>query len=322
MKKNFLGYPLRPSHSASDESLAFTTDPRSVSTFSVHSVRGSASRLPAKFGGTGRVGALTLKQQSTLDRCRTEMMSEGLFNPDRHTDYLILRFLRARKFDLEATMKMIRACEQWRRDFKVDELYRNFEFPEEKVVESLYPRYYHKTDRFGRPVYFEEAGSADITELFKVTTEDRMIKHFISGYEKLVREKFPACSAYAERNIEECLVIMDLKGLSLKEAPRALSFVRRTTAIAQDYYPEQLGRMYVINAPLLFSSIWNLIKNFLDEVTASKIVILGSKYTSSLLKDIAPENLPEKFGGSCRCENEGGCRHSDAGPWRPPPVDI
>jgi hypothetical protein len=41
---------------------------------------------------------------------------------------------------------MFEASEKWRKDFKVDELYDNFEYPEKEEVDKWYPQYYHKTD--------------------------------------------------------------------------------------------------------------------------------------------------------------------------------
>jgi hypothetical protein len=35
-----------------------------------------------------------------------------------------------------------------------------------------------------------------------------------------------------------------------------------------------------------------------------------------LLQQIAAENLPSQFGGTCQCN--GGCELSDAGPWQDP----
>jgi CRAL/TRIO domain len=90
----------------------------------------------------------------------------------------------------------------------------------------------------------------------------------------------------------------------------------RASAIGQDRYPESMGKFFIINAPFAFWAVWSIIKPWLDEVTVSKIDILGGGYKDALLKQIPPENLPEEFGGTCHCP--GGCSLSDAGPWHHP----
>lgn len=75
-----------------------------------------------------------------------------------------------------------------------------------------------------------------------------------------------------------------------------------------------MGKFYIINAPWAFSAVWAVCKRWLDEVTVSKINILGSDYQTSLLQQIPAENLPKQFGGSCSCIE--GCSLSDAGPWK------
>jgi hypothetical protein len=71
--------------------------------------------------------------------------------------------------------------------------------------------------------------------------------------------------------------------------------------------------MAIINAPLLFTAVWGIIRNFLDHKTQSKIHIFGTNYKAQLLKLIDSESLPTYLGGSCQCK--GGCRFSDSGPW-------
>jgi hypothetical protein len=46
-------------------------------------------------------------------------------------------------------------------------------------VQEVYPHNYHKTDKKGRPIYIERLGLMKIDELFKVTTEERLVKHYI-----------------------------------------------------------------------------------------------------------------------------------------------
>lgn len=42
---------------------------------------------------------------------------------------------------------MFAASEQWRKDFKVDELYETFDYQEREAVNQIYPQFYHKTDK-------------------------------------------------------------------------------------------------------------------------------------------------------------------------------
>jgi hypothetical protein len=109
---------------------------------------------------------------------------------------------------------------------------------------------------------------------------------------------------------------MDLKGVGITSIPSVYSYVRQASEIMQNYYPERLGKMYIINAPWGFSNAFSIVKGFLDPVTVNKIYVLGSAYKSELLSQVPPENLPVEFGGSCNCE--GGCELSDQGPWQNP----
>ena len=65
-----------------------------------------------------------------------------------------------------------------------------------------------------------------------------------------------------------------------------------------------------------FSTVWSIVKPWLDEVTVAKIDIVSSGMVKEkLLSQIPAENLPVEFGGTCQCV--GGCSLSDAGPWNP-----
>mmetsp|Transcript_90097 Transcript_90097/g.124377 ORF Transcript_90097/g.124377 Transcript_90097/m.124377 type:complete len:112 (-) Transcript_90097:134-469(-) len=77
-----------------------------------------------------------------------------------------------------------------------------------------------------------------------------------------------------------------------------------------------MGNLFVINAPMLFSGIWAVVKGFLDERTRNKIKILGGSYLKTLLEFVNEEDLPAFIGGTCTCEEYGGnCLTSNRGPW-------
>ena len=68
--------------------------------------------------------------------------------------------------------------------------------------------------------------------LFKVTTEERLMGHYVHTYEQLVRLRFPACSAAHGSRIEQGCNIMDLTNASMKLfSSRARGFVQLASKI-------------------------------------------------------------------------------------------
>ena len=159
------------------------------------------------------------------------------------------------------------ACEKWRAELGVDELVHSFEYTEKARVFDYYPQYYHKTDRDGRPVYFEQCGKIDLAHMYKITSEERMLRNLVVEYERLADLRLPTCSRMAGRLVETCCTVMDLGGVGLTSVSQVYGFVKKVTAISQNYYPERLGKLYIINAPWGFSSAFKLIRGCLDPVT-------------------------------------------------------
>ena len=111
----------------------------------------------------------------------------------------------------------------------------------------------------------------------------------------------PYCSKLANKRIEQQITIIDLKGFNVSpilfnSAVRA--YVQMSSTIAQDFYPELLGQMIIVNAPFLFNMLWTIIKVWLDKKTKKKIQIYGSGYKKDLLKLIDADQLPDFLGGN------------------------
>jgi len=265
----------------------------------------------------GHPGHTTPEQDAAVAQLRMSLEQAG------HTKNLdtltLLRFLRARKFDVKLAEKLFVDCEKWRAEYAgvgVEELVRTFDYKERPEVFKYYPQYYHKTDKDGRPLYIEQLGSVDLTALHKITSEERMIQNLVCEYEKMADPRLPACSRKSGYLLETSCTIMDLKGVGIGKASSVYGYLGAVSTISQNYYPERLGKMYVINAPWGFSGVFSIVKKFLDPVTSAKIHVLGSGYQKELLAQVPAENLPKAFGGSCECEK--GCQLSDAGPWWDP----
>ena len=269
---------------------------------------------------SGFYDELNQAQYNALQQWKQNLTSQNVVpNLDNYDDLFLLRFLRARKFDLEKTMEMFKKFLQWRIDMKVDELRESYQMENLIQIKKLYPHGYHKTDKQGRPIYIELYDKTDVKGLFKITTEDKMVKYYIKQYERQIKYIFPACSAVVKRPVEQSCTVLDANGIGITSLFGPIKgFVKLASDIGQDYYPEMLGKMTIVNVGFLFRAVWSLVKSFIDPKTQNKINLLKSSYTDDLLVLIDAENLPHFFGGKCTCSgflyNFLG---SDIGPWNP-----
>ena len=261
------------------------------------------------------------KQQFDALQVWKQQLTDGkvIENFEVYDDLFLLRFLRARKFDLVKTMEMFKKFLKWRIEKKVDEIRETFEIDNIIEIKRLYPHGYHRTDKIGRPIYIELYDKTDVKALFKITTEEKMINYYIKQYERQMKYIFPACSAVVQRPVEQSCTILDANGIGITSLVGPIKgFLKLASDIGQDYYPEMLGQMTIVNTGFFFRAIWNMVKSFIDAKTQSKIKLLNSSYKDELLKIVDEDKLPSFFGGKCTCDNfVHGCLGSDIGPWNP-----
>nr|GMD93758.1 phosphatidylinositol/phosphatidylcholine transfer protein SFH6-like isoform X1 [Ipomoea batatas] len=248
---------------------------------------------------------------------REVLTMEGLL-PARHNDHHeLLRFLKARKFDIGKAKHMWQNMLQWRRDFGADTIMEDFVFTERNEVLQFYPQGYHGVDKVGRPIYIERIGKINLDKLLEVTTLDRYIRYHVQEFEKSLSIRFHACSKAAKRHIDTSLTILDVEGVALTNLTKTVrEVVMQLQKIDNDFYPETLGQMFIVNAGPGFRLLWNVLKPFLDPDTTSKIHVLGNCYQRKLLEVVDERELPGFLGGSCTCTEHGGCLRSDRGPWK------
>ena len=232
-----------------------------------------------------------------------------------NNDFLI-RFLRAKNLNIKKTTRTILDYFHWKAKMNLDDIYLNYQFKEKYRMQLLFPHGFHKITKDGYPVYFEIMGNYNISELLKLATFDDMLRYEIKIMEIMDRDYFKICSKLKGSYIYEIFSIMDFKGISASILnPKFFGYMKEMSKL-QDYYPENLAGCYVINAGIVFRSLYFACKAFLSEKNKEKIKVFGENYQEGLLEKIDKDNLPKFYGGSCECP--GGCLFSNAGPWKKP----
>ncbi|XP_044189439.1 SEC14-like protein 2 [Thunnus albacares] len=244
---------------------------------------------------SGRVGDLSSKQNEILTEFRGRIQDILPNLPAQHDHYL-LRWLRARSFNVQKAETMIRKHVEFRRQMKVDTIISDWKPPE--VIEKYVSGGMCGYDREGSPIWYDVIGPLDPKGLLLSATKQDFMKTKIRDTEMLQRE----CRRQSEKlgkNIEAISLIYDCEGLGLKHIWKpAIEAYGEILTMFEENYPEGLKRVFLIKAPKMFPMAYNLIKHFLCEETRRKIIILGSNWQEVLRKHIDPEQLPEVYGGT------------------------
>ncbi|KAK4875148.1 hypothetical protein RN001_011570 [Aquatica leii] len=210
-----------------------------------------------------------------------------------HDDYFLVRWLRARSWNVEAAEKMLRASLQWRLFWDVDDGLKTWEPP--KALGLYYPSGSTGCDKNGSPVIFVPFSGLDIIGILHCSSKQDMIKLTI----QILEQYLEIARTTSANNI---VVIFDMDGFNLKHyAWRPAAEV--VIALLQMYeanYPEILKACYIINAPAVFAVAFTVVKRFLNDYTLGKISIFKSdprKWRKVLREHIPPEILPKYYGG-------------------------
>ncbi|CAI7673110.1 hypothetical protein N7533_009694 [Penicillium manginii] len=218
-----------------------------------------------------------------------------------HPDSLLLRFLRARKWDVGKAFTMLATNILWRKEMEVDddilpkgELYALEQSRDDKLSSKEKKEgndfiaqlktgksFLHGFDRQGRPVNYVRvkihkpgAQSEEVLE--------RYIVHVIESTRLIVAPP-----------VETGTIVFDMTGFGLSNMEyQPVKFIIKCF---EANYPESLGQLLIHNAPWIFSGIWKLIHGWMDPVVASKVHF--TKSVKDLDKYISRDQIPRELAG-------------------------
>jgi len=252
---------------------------------------------------------LTPANKALLDEMHQWVKAENINLSDLCTHYLhgsllLLRYLRANTFNTKKAKKHIEKTIEWRKTQNIPELMK--QSPEEilgcKMADIVdnFPHWHYGYDRSGRPILFKQQGEFDVKAIKRICggSFDRVIRYHVWEQELINRVCYEQ-SLKSKTIIETLMVVWDVKGMQMSTLSSDFrSLMSSMIKMDQDYYPETLGKIMIVNAPSVFPMIWGVIKPWLDAVTAAKVSIKGSEYKAMLIESLGMENVPANYGGT------------------------
>ncbi|ORC88365.1 uncharacterized protein TM35_000172370 [Trypanosoma theileri] len=259
---------------------------------------------------------------------------------------LAYKYLKARRWNTAKAMEMVNKTMQFREEHNADsvplfpcafhlrgydenDIMKTLNEPcaeEQREVDMCYlamtPYYstgYHYWDKEGHPVLYDFSGRCDVKGLLKsisrVTPVGSQIKDIFLSYhlymnfvqERLVRYADIKSVEKGGRRILGTTVVLDAEGLNMGMiGSQIIDVVRGIFNMDQEYFPETLHRLFVINCPSIVMYAFGLLKGSIDENTQQKVIFCSKAQSLDVLKKVIDEDkIPKILGGSCECP--GGC---------------
>ncbi|GFG33633.1 hypothetical protein Cfor_03387, partial [Coptotermes formosanus] len=245
------------------------------------------------------LGELSLLQESRLVQLRKWVAD--LQKGKVPSDSTLLRFLRARDFNVEKAREMLSQSLIWRKKHQVDRILSEYQTPQ--VVKDYFPGGWHHSDKDGRPLYLLRLGQMDVKGLLKAVGEEGLLQLTLHVCEEGLQLMEEATKTKG-KPISTWSLLVDLEGLNMRHLWRpGIKALLRIIEIVEANYPETMGRVLIIRAPRVFPILWTLVSTFIDENTRSKFLFYGGndyQANGGLVEYIPQEFVPDFLGGPCR----------------------
>jgi hypothetical protein len=185
----------------------------------------------------------------------------------------------------------------------MDTLVERYDVPSNQNKEILHkfaPMGLHGVDKRGCPIYVERIGKFDAPGLLQAVSLADLAQHHLFQLEVAERAKVRLGVAKTGAPFRKHLVIEDLGGLGWSHLSTATTdLAKQLITLDESHYPESMQKMFIINTPWIFNTVWKLLKPIISERTVAKIEILGSDYIDKLRELVDDDQIPVELGGSC-----------------------
>ncbi|XP_024428015.3 alpha-tocopherol transfer protein isoform X1 [Desmodus rotundus] len=200
------------------------------------------------------------------------------------TDSFLLRFLRARDFDLDLAWRLLKNYYKWRE-----------ECPE--ISADL-----HAGSVLGllRAGYLGVLRARDPTGsrvlIYRIAYWDPKVFTAYDAFRlSLITSELIVQEVETQRN--GIKVVFDLEGWLFSHAFQITpSVAKKISAVLTDSFPLKVRGIHLINVPIIFHAVFSMIKPFLTEKIKERIHMHGANYKQSLLQHF-PDILPLEYGG-------------------------
>lgn len=259
---------------------------------------------------------LLMENASDIDNVRAAIQTHpALYEPSRYDDIWILRFVLSHKNDVDAASRAAIATMEFRKAYNLNEKdlrgkIRHLDgfsegLPHLEKLQACSEKYACLTtlpDENRGPIMYVILSKLDQNKINETMTQED-IKLSTLYVNEAIYQVLNSITRKTGR-LTKVLKVVDMDGMALKKMNRGyLSKDGAASKEIDDYFPQLLGGMLVINPPKWLNVIWKFARPLMPKRVVEKVDILPSdteKRLKSLARFVSNENVLERYGGENR----------------------
>lgn len=279
----------------------------------------SKAKVATKDDPRPLVSDLLKKHAKVIADCQEAIKEDPLYkaNVERYDDIFVLRYVMTHKNKAKPATAAIIKTMQFRNEKKLNEmgdvrhrLYNHQKTREENVdafeILKLYYMYCDEEavahtlpDSDRGVVSFILPHHIDVVKVAKELTMEQLLEVYLYANEWI----FQVMDEVTRRTgrLTKLLRVVDMVDFSFLQMDR--NYIRADGAAAkvlEDYYPQLLGQVLVINGPAVLNAVWALFRPFFPKRMVEKVDFLSAtkpSHVNRFASYISIENLPQRYGG-------------------------
>ncbi|CAL8109311.1 unnamed protein product [Orchesella dallaii] len=238
---------------------------------------------------------ITQSQKIALDKFKARVLP---ILPDAYMkeDIYLIRWLRAKQFDVNQAEEFLRENLKWRKANQMEKIHSE-DFSD---IVTDYPVYVDTFDKNGAPVITAIAGSWDLRKAH-LSGESTRLHRFLDKTMDEAAMKVREAQSQG-KNVTRFHFLLNLDGFNLVQhgCPRCFLGIISFIQSYENHFPGLTDKIVIFNAPATIQAVRPIVRGAISSRTRGNIHLYGTnkaEWQKYLLQFIDAEQLTEDFGG-------------------------